>query len=58
MSASHRRPLEADTRDDREPPAPEAPDTAAPPLDWQVLLLRYLPQPLGSAHAIKRLTPR
>jgi hypothetical protein len=30
----------------------------APPFDWQVLLLRYLPQPAGSTHVIKRLAPR
>jgi hypothetical protein len=58
MSASHRRPVEAEARDDRETPATEAPDAAVQPLDWQVLLLRYLPQPLGAAHAIKRLSHR
>jgi hypothetical protein len=50
-------------QDDRETPAAE---TAArqekagtpPPFNWQVLLLRYLPEPPGSTHAIKRLAPR
>jgi hypothetical protein len=35
-----------------------APQPSGPPFDWQVLLLRYLPQPVGSAHVIKRLAPR
>jgi hypothetical protein len=31
---------------------------AGPAFDWQVLLVRYLPQPVGSTHVIKRLAPR
>ncbi len=55
-------------QDDREPPVAEAAPEAAvtrdgqapsrPLFDWQVLLLRYLPEPRGSTHAIKRLAPR
>jgi hypothetical protein len=42
------------------PDAPGAPPPppVGPPFDWHVLLLRYLPQPAGSAHAVKRLAPR
>ena len=60
MSASHRTDPEADARDDPEPPpaAPDSPWAAAPAFDWQGLLLRYLPQPVGSTHVIKRLAPR
>ena len=58
MSAAHRDPEnDPDVPADRvavaEPAAP-----AALPFDWQVLLLRYLPQPAGSSHVIKRLAPR
>jgi hypothetical protein len=53
MDALHRSPPE--TEDERETPAAE---TLAPASDWQVLLLRYLPQPLGTAHAVKRLAAR
>jgi hypothetical protein len=64
MSAAHRRPDElrpedAETEGSR--PAPEAGAAATgagTPFDWQVMLLRYLPQPAGSTHVIKRLAPR
>ncbi|WP_284947207.1 hypothetical protein [Acidisoma cladoniae] len=38
-----------------EPDMVEVP--ASPCLDWQVLLLRYLPEP-SSAHAVKRFSAR
>jgi hypothetical protein len=60
MSAAHRRLQDRETGDDPDPrPAEAMPVTAGtPPFDWQVLLLRYLPQTAGSAHVIKRLAPR
>ena len=36
--------------------APQPP--ATPCFDWQVLLLRYLPEPTGCAHAVKRFSAR
>jgi hypothetical protein len=58
MSANDQKP-----QDDRDLPAAEsqareAEPPACLPFDWQVLLLRYLPEPRGSTHAIKRLAPR
>jgi hypothetical protein len=59
MSAAEQTP-----QDDRDRTATAAaaaepsPPPARPPFDWQVLLLRYLPEPRGSTHAIKRLAPR
>ncbi len=38
--------------------APPADPPVGAPFDWQVLLLRYLPDPRGTAHVIKRLAPR
>jgi hypothetical protein len=65
MSAAHRIRQDAESRDreTRQEPEPrqvEAKPASAgtPPFDWQVLLLRYLPQPAGSTHVIKRLAPR
>jgi hypothetical protein len=63
MSAAHRIPHDDEAGGDQERPAAarEAPGVspdAGPPFDWQVLLLRYLPQPVGSTHVIKRLAPR
>ena len=31
---------------------------AVQPLEWQALLLRYLPEPLNASHSIKRLALR
>jgi hypothetical protein len=55
MNAISRKP-----QDDRDPKAvaERTKPPAEPPFDWQVLLLRYLPEPRGSTHAIKRLAPR
>jgi hypothetical protein len=59
MNAAPRIPPDAEPRADLEPPAAgEPPPPANPPFDWQVLLLRYLPEPVGSTHVIKRLAPR
>jgi len=63
MSAAHQIPRDDEASDDRERPAAacdsqRASPAAGPPFDWQVLLLRYLPQPVGSTHVIKRLAPR
>ena len=63
MSATNRPTRDAKAKDVREPQpatptAAETPRPAGPPFDWQVLLLRYLPQPVGSTHVIKRLAPR
>jgi hypothetical protein len=65
MSAAHRRPQDAQPQDvdiGEEPQRRQAEAIPAsggsPPFDWQVLLLRYLPQPAGSTHVIKRLAPR
>jgi hypothetical protein len=63
MSAAHRIPHGDETGDDQERPAAACDaqgvsPAAGPPFDWQVLLLRYLPQPVGSTHVIKRLAPR
>jgi hypothetical protein len=63
MTATNGTPQDAVRRDDLEPQAAapgsgEVGEPAAPPFDWQVLLLRYLPQPVGSTHVIKRLAPR
>ena len=63
MSATNRPGQTARVKDDPEPhtasPVAETDSTCAnPPFDWQVLLLRYLPQPVGSTHVIKRLAPR
>jgi hypothetical protein len=70
MSAAHRIRQDAESRDhatevsktgsDHETRRAEAKPASAgtPPFDWQVLLLRYLPQPAGSTHVIKRLAPR
>jgi hypothetical protein len=58
---SPQRPIQVagDDRRDPEPPtAAEVPPAGAPPFDWQVLLMRYLPRPVGSSHVIKRLAPR
>jgi hypothetical protein len=58
MSDPERRPqdgIEAEACD-RRAESLDAP--AAPAFDWQVLLLRYLPEPAGSAHAVKRLSAR
>jgi hypothetical protein len=54
MSAAHRRLQDTEIQDDPEPPT----EAVQPPFDWQVMLLRYLPQPVGSTHVIKRLAPR
>jgi hypothetical protein len=63
MSATDRTPRDSEVKDDPEPVVttvaePEAARPTGPAADWQVLLLRYLPQPAGSTHLIKRLTPR
>jgi hypothetical protein len=63
MSDMNRLRPDDDPRHETEPRAAAAAPrgdskAAAPPFDWQVLLLRYLPQPAGSAHVIKRLAPR
>jgi hypothetical protein len=64
MSSAQRRLQDAETPgktgDDPEPGQAQAMPASAgpPPFDWQVLLLRYLPQPAGSTHVIKRLAPR
>jgi hypothetical protein len=53
--------MDRDPRPDERVAPRSEPDTAeasAPPcLDWQVLLLRYLPEP-SSAHAVKRFSAR
>ncbi|MBW4024114.1 MAG: hypothetical protein HIU92_13470 [Proteobacteria bacterium] len=51
------------TEDEPDVPAAkaDAPQQAITPegrFDWQVLLLRYLPEPRGSSHVVKRLAPR
>jgi hypothetical protein len=63
MSETNRTPRDGEAQDDAEtqsaPSAErEVSPAAGPPFDWQVLLLRYLPQPAGSSHLIKRLAPR
>jgi hypothetical protein len=65
MSSAQRRLQDAETQGsntggDPEPGQAQAMPASAgpPPFDWQVLLLRYLPQPAGSTHVIKRLAPR
>jgi hypothetical protein len=69
MSAAHRRPDEPrpeDAETEGRHAAPEVgatvPEEGSPspgtPSDWQVLLLRYLPQPASATHVIKRLAPR
>ena len=50
-------------QDDCDPPAtqPVEPGTegcARLPFDWQAVLLRYLPEPLGTSHTVKRLAAR
>jgi hypothetical protein len=59
MSAAPSKPQDASPDDDpdRRPVGTDQPHGAAP-FDWQVLLMRYLPQPVGSTHVIKRLAPR
>jgi hypothetical protein len=61
MSEMNRRRPDDEPGNDPEQQAPAqgvTPEPAGPPFDWQVLLLRYLPQPAGSTHVIKRLAPR
>lgn len=58
MSTAKRSPQdEPDVPEARTGTGAEAPQQDAP-FDWQVLLLRYLPEPRGSTHVIKRLVPR
>jgi hypothetical protein len=63
MSAPNHTVRDGEARDDLAAPATAsagqaASPSAGPAFDWQVLLLRYLPQPVGSTHVIKRLAPR
>ncbi|WP_419758075.1 hypothetical protein [Acidisoma sp.] len=63
MSATNSTARDGGCTDDGEPMATPSDDAspsppAGVPFDWQVLLLRYLPQPVGSTHVIKRLAPR
>ena len=39
-------------------PATPARRRATPPLEWQALLLRYLPEPVSVSHSVKRFAVR